>query len=100
MNDYLGRRLRVRAYVRAYGFNTSDSFVIIGEPLAESKFPTVICTLRSSDYEKARQFRGKWIFQGMWLSALPDRAVTMDLQFLGRIEGRDVYAGRDCGFVE
>ena len=106
MSDYAGKQLRIRAHIRAYGVHADEPYLVVGERLPEKQFPTMFCMLPPSQYERALQFRGDQVFEGMYNSAFPDRAVALDVQFLGTIkangvpDGLDVYSAQDCIFVQ
>ncbi len=102
---YEGKRFRIRGHIRAYGLHGEERFVILGEPLGQQRFPTMMCMLLPSDYGKGAEFRGAPMLEGLYSSAFPERIVIMEAHFLGRIKeglaaGMEVYGGEDCTFVQ
>ena len=94
--SYEDKRLRVRGYVRSYlNLPHSGDVIAFGEQLPSSRFPTILCAVSASD-TKAGEFRGEEVTAGIYHSAFPDRLVTVNMLFAGRISGQDVYGGRDC----
>ncbi len=92
---YDDKRLRVRGYIRSYLDLPSGAAIAFGEQLPGGRFPTILCVLSASDL-KGNQFRGDEVTGGIYHSAFPDRLVTIDMLFTGRISGQDVYGGKAC----